>query len=979
MTESPDVTQWKKKLAAWVHDPAEKALVLMRDTVGHEQGTVKVLRDRLHVSADDFDRRADHLAAAADRPNWPFKQGERFPAWATVRFTERPQLIHPLSGVTFDLGKLSDIGVGQIKAASLAHFERLIEAGEGDARRTYLAFWRFGPEGRLAGEELGALWERLPADTRTPDHSIWAHLDTVSALHTALDEGDEPCLLTLSFGPVQGFISQGRSTSDLWAGSHLLSSLVWSALKEIADAVGPDAVLFPALRGVPAVDAWLLETGGAPFRALFESLDAPFLNRRDDTNPLFSAALPNKCVCLVPSRRARALAERAIAAARKRASDMAHEAARRVFRKADTEFNEVARAQIEAQMAEFPEAFWAAARWPVGDDHRRIKDASEQLQQALGQIHPDLQRRGVFAPETWEALNQELDLDKWSFWRPNAGILYPAVHELAERYLAATKTARPFQPLEQHGHRCTQCGEREWLTHDRDMLGRNRTARKADSPWGRLARKRRAWAKGGEHLCALCTTKRLWPNLFTEEVGQVVGANIQRYVVSTHALALSTTLWHNKDVMKTSPEHLTRVEKLRQRLELTEAGETVLPRRLVRALHQRPELLKVAKRLPAALDMLREDEPIQGVDEDALSQDIRSVFGGQTETYYALIQMDGDRMGAWFAGNEEEYSLRYQDTWHEQIREHMNRVARGNGALNRYLETFRPPSPGRHGALSAALNQFSLHLARYVVEECVKGKLLYAGGDDVLALVAVDDLLDAMLLLRLAYSGLAPDAAMRLEKHLGTLEAGTAGKSRLLLKDGFGLLDGRLMMLMGHKATASMGAVVAHHQAPLSRVLQQLRAAEASAKANGRDRFCLRVMKRGGGEEELAAPWWPLGERRQPRLDRSTVTLMGRLRDELAYTQFSRGAIYRAQLWFEGLTDRAEDIHDPRWRAQMTGALAQQFTRQEGRAALAREIVDFVCDVIQPTQPRTAIGQFLSVTEFFARPERISQDMEASA
>ena len=27
---------WKKKLAAWLHDPAEKALVLMRDDVGHD-------------------------------------------------------------------------------------------------------------------------------------------------------------------------------------------------------------------------------------------------------------------------------------------------------------------------------------------------------------------------------------------------------------------------------------------------------------------------------------------------------------------------------------------------------------------------------------------------------------------------------------------------------------------------------------------------------------------------------------------------------------------------------------------------------------------------------------------------------------------------------------------------------------------------------------------------------------------------------
>ena len=38
------------------------------------------------------------------------------------------------------------------------------------------------------------------------------------------------------------------------------------------------------------------------------------------------------------------------------------------------------------------------------------------------------------------------------------------------------------------------------------------------------------------------------------------------------------------------------------------------------------------------------------------------------ETYYALILMDGDRMGAWLAGNEAEYKLAYRDTWHSRVR-----------------------------------------------------------------------------------------------------------------------------------------------------------------------------------------------------------------------------------------------------------------------------------------------------------------------
>ncbi len=88
-------------------------------------------------------------------------------------------------------------------------------------------------------------------------------------------------------------------------------------------------------------------------------------------------------------------------------------------------------------------------------------------------------------------------------------------------------------------------------------------------------------------------------------------------------------------------------------------------------------------------------------------------------------------------------------------------------------------------------------------------------------------------------------------------EVVVAASAQTVARQGFGLLSGRLMTLMGHKATASMGAVVAHHSAPLGMVLRELRAAESRARNTvrgkdnkgddiNRDAFCLRVLKRGG-------------------------------------------------------------------------------------------------------------------------------------
>src|SRR3990172_5970759 len=125
---------WQTKLAARIHDPAEKALVPLRDPAGHENGTSRALKRLLGfdelttenidpdndevLSAELFKKdipsemykmvqRADWGAAAADRPQWPMEEitvttkgGNqktfKVADWAQVRWTKRPVLTHPL-------------------------------------------------------------------------------------------------------------------------------------------------------------------------------------------------------------------------------------------------------------------------------------------------------------------------------------------------------------------------------------------------------------------------------------------------------------------------------------------------------------------------------------------------------------------------------------------------------------------------------------------------------------------------------------------------------------------------------------------------------------------------------------------------------------------------------------------------------------------------------------------------------------------
>ena len=81
---------WQTKLAARLHDPGEKALVLFCDRAGHEGGTVKYLKAGFTLDEEDqkLVERADWWASAADRPQWPGdqrpKDQRRKDQWAQV-------------------------------------------------------------------------------------------------------------------------------------------------------------------------------------------------------------------------------------------------------------------------------------------------------------------------------------------------------------------------------------------------------------------------------------------------------------------------------------------------------------------------------------------------------------------------------------------------------------------------------------------------------------------------------------------------------------------------------------------------------------------------------------------------------------------------------------------------------------------------------------------------------------------------------
>lgn len=968
------MNNWKHKLAAWVHDPGEKPWILLRDRSGHEGGTVKALRSVLFEkdelkAIDPITKKADQWASAADRPQWPQSKEKRYAD--QVRFHINPVIIHPLTGESFNVSSLRDTDIGEIKADSFELFQSLIQRHKDqiDAKKTALAFWRFAQE--KAPSNLGEFWKLAPADTRIPDHTIWQHLDLTSAFATAMagDKHDTPALLTVSFGPVQGFIAQSRTTSDLWAGSHLLSRIAWQGLKVICNELGPDNVVFPQLRGLPEVDIWL-EKEIELNEELFNN--CAYKTKKTDENPIFSVAIPNRFVAIVPADQVQVIASKIEKTVKQWMQKQGRKALEMMAGKVD--FNEDdanIRQQMERQFQDFPEMQWSSVSWEL---IRRTGSVGPLDVETLKQVIKDMthaESKSFLDSEAWELLSK--DVDGQAFFKPNEGVLYPALYDLLDRAQASVKTEKLFHQAIEKGFRCSLCGEREWLTENRGQL--TQKTRK-ETLWDRLHQKQPSWAGENEHLCGICTIKRLWPQIVLQQAKNIVGVNkfSGRFVVSTHTMAMEADLVKLAKA-DMSLEDWSKVEE--------HDNTTSLPPRLSKQLYNQSERNKnIIRRLPDYIDTLDEDKK-QGI----YSQINKATdSSAKPEAYYGMILMDGDNMGAWLSGEDEQYTIPYQQSWHPKIKNLLT-----GEAIERYANTHRPVSPARHMAISSALNSFALDLVRIIVEDIYGGKLLYAGGDDVMAMLPVGDLLPAMVALRLLYSGMFPGDENRMREDFNELEYRDEVWKRTYFQDlaknlwfrkGFvyQLKAKKLHRVMGSKATASCGAVIVHHTTPLSKVLTELRAAEHRAKQSGRDACSISVMKRAGGTSAFTSPWFRKTEAGEyKKLQDSPVGALLKLSDFIADGPLSRRAIYLLRDWMNQLPSEPYLDRDE-LKVMLQKNISYQLQQQSENKKTDKNHLNMLASLLtdcafeqQIVKPKQYLHDLFIVSEFLARGNRLDK------
>ncbi|MGO9200735.1 MAG: type III-B CRISPR-associated protein Cas10/Cmr2 [Limisphaerales bacterium] len=217
------------------------------------------------------------------------------------------------------------------------------------------------------------------------------------------------------------------------------------------------------------------------------------------------------------------------------------------------------------------------------------------------------------------------------------------------------------------------------------------------------------------------------------------------------------------------------------------------------------------------------------------------------DRYLAVLALDADAMGQWMSGAKFDTLVT-----EERLRD-----------------------------FSARLSRFGLSCARPIVEAC-DGRLIYSGGDDVLALLPADTALQCAKFLRDAFKG-QPDFIEELKSLAGALiekhkeKAAASGKpwdqyhrSPHLVAAAAGQLfakpaqphqhlrriDTGTDLALPAQADVSAGLAIAHFKSPLQDVVRAAQAAERRAKRKlGRSAVAVTLVKRSGETIEWGSQW----------------------------------------------------------------------------------------------------------------------------
>jgi CRISPR-associated protein Cmr2 len=805
--KKPDRQYWDDKFAAYLHDPFDKVFRIQ----GHPDRSKEILkRFGLDMPNDEFWKKADGIASGFERGQVPSHSKDQNQNGAVdfVDSNGKALISHPIGsngGLPIHIGPKN---IDDVHDALVNFLED--EIGKKPEGKNYSNHYRDNHEDfcvarffyshlvlrfQLAEQNvagLGGLWHRLPADTRFPDHSIWQHNALTSALYSSMRLAgcaDNIGLMVFSLTPVQGFIGNARKLRDYWTGSLLLSWLAFEGLRWVMENLGPDHVLYPSLIDQPLVLEYLANNW--QMQDLIKSTKTLSQVRN-------IGSLPNKLVLLLPLNHVEDIATGIETAIRTAWHDLGEKMLNWLFYESPDltpdQVNTI-RHLFTEQMDSFWELQWSAARLLAEKD----KNAFEQL----------LPDPVINKPLGLLKLLNGIIADKIHYEKEGRGTLYTLSHHLAQSGLAAQKLRRRNQRAPQNGRKCSLCGEFEALHHMPHTDGQDSKEynQNMSDLWVVISKRIGSRAdreiRANERLCAICLNKRLAYRVLRNSDDHVLKPSFadEDNFPSTTEIALNDWFIRNGEKDK---ERRTKI-----------ADE----------IHEKDESRMIG---------------------------IVNSYGikkkpGNRDNYYAILVMDGDRMGklvngATLAANwetvmhpdmhkrlkDDKFSAKYREPWQKIFSQYNQRNV----------------TPAIHAAISEALGDFALNGVAPIVKK-YDGRLIYAGGDDVVAVFPLSGVLAAAGEINQFYQS-------------GFQQINSDGKTHEI--DGeYKPAAGKLAVLMGKGESISLSAaiLICHHKDNLSHLLQEAQSllkTEAKEKT-GRNALALRLKKRSGGDRTFTSKW----------------------------------------------------------------------------------------------------------------------------
>jgi len=697
---------YKRKIVALLHDTPTKPWVIngrlrlfksaggLEGERAHEAEAKGWLRE-LGLGDDDIERffeevrAADRVASSFDR--WQLLE------WRSGKLVKPKQLYNP-----FDPSKSHPVGVPKEDdvRAYLKELKKLLSSVKSWQLKYHLLY-----------ASLEALWYLKvedvppPADTRIPHHTVFDHVYATATISNVYDGKWRGTLLFIDFPGIQAFIKEARGPRDAWAGSWLVSALAWKAVEDFVWNYGPDVLVTPTARYNPFYYTFLRgKIGNVELGSL-----GTIFNALEATQPVMPATL----TLLLP--------------------DSASNWENVVMKNTMNAWKEIVEA-VECEAKGLIEKFPAWDSKKDSEYFEKIKDwppltpfvVSVDLRGAHNEFQRSEQRQKLLEKckekVKDERLCEELAEKAFYHWLMTVK-LREEIKNAKEQRIVGPKVLLPAIERSEEAYEkgkaipLCRCGLPA-VVHAK--------------PGGGSPKQKELRVREGETLCPYCLVKRLLSYHFDKVSKKLFGVKLShKGIGSTSTLASLPSLLNYLE-SKLSPESAEKMEELKE------------------------VLMKISFYEDVVAPLRRGEEPEEPLDKVFVKQDLKKYEG--FGKYVAMIVADGDEMGRLVSGDlGAGYLAKVRERIEELLKEPMAskegaespaklkpedleeiiREAFGPKASGEKCDEPVTPStlvtPTYHAQLS-----YSLMIGSLIDKEIVEsfgGVVVYAGGDDLVALV----------------------------------------------------------------------------------------------------------------------------------------------------------------------------------------------------------------------------------------------------